>query len=36
MRAVVLRKPYTLELLEIPEPVLTEPEHVLIQVKAVT
>jgi len=34
MRAVVLRKPYTLELLEIPEPVLTEPEHVLIQVKA--
>lgn len=34
MRAVVLREPYTLTLMEIPRPALTEPEHVLIQVKA--
>ncbi|MGC9469547.1 MAG: zinc-dependent alcohol dehydrogenase [Anaerolineae bacterium] len=34
MRAVVLREPRHLELMEIPRPTMTMPEHVLIDVKA--
>ena len=34
MRAIILREPRRLELIEAPRPVLTAPEHVLIEVKA--
>ncbi len=34
MRAIVLRKPRQLEMVEVPRPALTAPEHVLIEVKA--
>ena len=34
MRAILLREPYALELVEVPRPALTAPEHVLIQVQA--
>ncbi|MGC9523233.1 MAG: zinc-dependent alcohol dehydrogenase [Anaerolineae bacterium] len=34
MKAIVLKEPKHLELMEIPRPALTKPEHVLIEVKA--
>ncbi|MCJ7549628.1 MAG: alcohol dehydrogenase catalytic domain-containing protein [Anaerolineae bacterium] len=34
MKAILLREPYVLELVEIPRPRLTSPEQVLIEVKA--
>jgi threonine dehydrogenase-like Zn-dependent dehydrogenase len=34
MRAVVLREPRKLELMDVPKPAMTEPEHVLVKVEA--
>ncbi len=34
MKAILLRKPYTLELVDIPRPTLTSPEQVLVEVRA--
>ena len=34
MKAIILKEPRNLQLIEVPRPILTAPEHVLIEVKA--